>query len=284
VSAELPAAESHLDAAPKSCGHMRAAYRAVRGAFAYVSDSDENVVRRCLSRIPVIKTAYRHTNYIVSILYEGRWLNPQTEFDNLHRLRVWNFDSPVEQERHHRTVAALRRFRGNAGWGDVLELGCSEGAFTERIAPLCHSLLACDTSAIACARTRQRCAGKHVRVEQIDIAKDGVSGSFDVAFVLDVLDCIHGSGRVKAVWSKVIQALKPGGVVVVSGCRLPIDLRSTLWSRLLLEGGDNHISFLQQHPALRFLSCEPYPDPTNDRPVRGYLDHLIAVFERRSGS
>lgn len=67
----------------------------------------------------------------------------------------WRYDtSPYEHGKYAATLAALdgRRF------ARALEVGCSIGAFTERLAPWCGSLTALDYSARAVALARERVA------------------------------------------------------------------------------------------------------------------------------
>ncbi|MGH9523958.1 MAG: SAM-dependent methyltransferase, partial [Terriglobales bacterium] len=281
MTVQTPVACPEAGTPSKSLPRLRYAYQTLRGAIFHFSDSDENPLRRRLQRVPLLRVPYRHLNFILSILYEGWWLDPAEEFDYYHRMRLWNFDSAVEQERHRRSMAVLQPHRSGGDWGDVLEVGCSEGTFTQRIAPFCRSLLACDVSEIACARARERCRDRHVEIRNMEIAKEALPGTYDVVFALDVIDVIHGPRQVRSVWEKMIAAIKPGGNLVMSSCQLPRGLRSSWWSRTLMEGAENHVSFLRQHRALRVSHCEPYPDPADAAARPGYLDHLIAVFEKK---
>lgn len=265
----------------KPLPRLRFAYQTLRGSLVHFSDTDANLIRRWLYRYSAVRAPYRHVNYLLSVAYERWCLKPEMEFDNYHDARVWNFDSAVEQERYARTITAVQLVRCGKNWGDVLEVGCSEGAFTERIAPLCRSLLACDVSGIACCRARNRCAMPHVTVQQLDVATQPLARAYDIVFALDVIDLVHGRERIKKVWDKLVHAVRPGGVLAVSSCRLPEDLRASAWSTLLIEGADEQIAYLRRHPAVRLLQCELYPDATCQSRPAHYLEHLIAVFEKK---
>ncbi len=67
----------------------------------------------------------------------------------------WNFEtSEYEREKYHATITALPR----AMYANALEIGCSIGVLTERLAEFCAHLLALDVSEQALRKARQRCA------------------------------------------------------------------------------------------------------------------------------
>jgi SAM-dependent methyltransferase len=67
----------------------------------------------------------------------------------------WSFaTSAYEAEKYDRSLAALR-----PSYASALEIGCSIGVFTQRLAERCDALLALDISDRALERARTRCAG-----------------------------------------------------------------------------------------------------------------------------
>lgn len=72
----------------------------------------------------------------------------------------WSFaTNQYELNRYERIVSSLSGSR----YGSAFEPGCSVGVLTEKLAPLCRSVLATDLSPTALTRARQRCAPfKHV--------------------------------------------------------------------------------------------------------------------------
>ena len=72
--------------------------------------------------------------------------------------------------------------------GRVLEIGCSIGILTERLARRSAHLLAVDISELAVARAREKLADlPHVHVERMDMPRQFPTGSYDVIIASDVL-------------------------------------------------------------------------------------------------
>ena len=107
-------------------------------------------------------------------------------FDRLYRAEAdpWEYaTSSYEAAKYAATLAALPRAR----YGSALEVGCSIGVLTERLAPRCGRLLAIDVSGAALARARRRCARlDHVTFEQRALPGEAPAGPFDLAVVSEV--------------------------------------------------------------------------------------------------
>jgi cyclopropane fatty-acyl-phospholipid synthase-like methyltransferase len=83
---------------------------------------------------------------------------PPAYFERLYagKSDPWDFEtSRYEQEKYDATIAALggRRFR------NAIEIGCSIGVLTVRLAAHCDKLLAVDVVESALAQAKTRCAG-----------------------------------------------------------------------------------------------------------------------------
>jgi SAM-dependent methyltransferase len=93
---------------------------------------------------------------------------PRRYFDELYAATddPWSFaTSAYEAEKYDRSLAALApRYRRG------LEVGCSIGVFTARLAARCDELVAIDISALALERARDRCS----RIANVDF----VHGAF----------------------------------------------------------------------------------------------------------
>jgi SAM-dependent methyltransferase len=96
----------------------------------------------------------------------------------------WHFESsPYENEKYTTTIAALPRDRYACG----LEIGCSIGVLTERLAPHCAHLLAIDVNDSALARARERCAAlPQVEFEVMQVPRSFPPGQFDLIVVSEV--------------------------------------------------------------------------------------------------
>src|SRR4051812_46203831 len=124
----------------------------------------------------------------------------------------------------------------------ALEVGCSIGSFTERLAPRCGELLATDISQVAVERTQQRLAGhRSVRVERRTIPGEMPDGQFDLIVCSDVLYYLP-TWRLRRTLGLLAGRLAPEGAIVslhylgehgapVSGDEVH-DLQEAAWSHL----------------------------------------------------
>jgi cyclopropane fatty-acyl-phospholipid synthase-like methyltransferase len=112
---------------------------------------------------------------------------PAAHFEQLYRANPdpWNFTtSAYEQQKYEATLAALgcRRFHR------ALEVGCSIGVLTERLAGRCDQVVGVDFVAAAVASARARCAPyPGVSVEQMQVPQQWPEGRFDLILFSEVL-------------------------------------------------------------------------------------------------
>jgi 2-polyprenyl-3-methyl-5-hydroxy-6-metoxy-1,4-benzoquinol methylase len=168
---------------------------------------------------------------------------------------------------------------GNTAWGNVIEIGCAQGVFTEQLALKSRRLTACDISPLACERTAGRFVGNvNVFVQQHDITQDEIREQYDLVFALDLLEAIHGRRRIDKVIDKLAAAVRPGCLLIISSSRLPEHMRKSRWARRLIEGADNHLAFIKARSDLRLIYQELYPEA--DLETLDYPQHTIAVFQK----
>lgn len=123
----------------------------------------------------------------------------------------WRFrSSDYEREKYARTVAALdgRRFER------AVEVGCSIGELTARLAPLCDDLLGVDIAqaALDAAVERNR-ETPQVRFQRLALPGEQPDGVFDLIVLSEVL-YYFGAEDLKRVAAWVETALAPEGVVL----------------------------------------------------------------------
>ena len=135
-------------------------------------------------------------------------------FDALFRAEAdpWAFDtSAYEAAKYAATLAALPRPR----YRRALEVGCANGALTERLAPRCDALVAVDVAPAALARAAERVAGQpHVRVERATVPAETPAGPFDLA-VLSEVGYYLSRPDLDALGARLADAVEAGGHLVL---------------------------------------------------------------------
>jgi 2-polyprenyl-3-methyl-5-hydroxy-6-metoxy-1,4-benzoquinol methylase len=106
-------------------------------------------------------------------------------------------------------VAALERFAPN---GDIVELACGTGLWTERLAPHARSLTAIDASAEVITLARERVADPRVEYVQADLFAWEPQRTYDVCFFSFWLSHVPQE-RFAEFWAKVKRAVGPDGRV-----------------------------------------------------------------------
>ncbi len=111
---------------------------------------------------------------------------PPSYFETLYRDQKdpWDFEtSAYEASKYAATLAALpkRHYR------KALEIGCSIGVLTARLAERCDSLLAVDVSEQALERARQRCQSlPQVQFQQMCLPQEYPAQRFDLTLLSEV--------------------------------------------------------------------------------------------------
>lgn len=144
---------------------------------------------------------------------EMRWGSKPTWWDGVFESEdPFFFDSnPREALKYERTLALC----GPGPYGRALEIGCAEGAFTERLAPRCRKLDAVDISAVAVERAAERTrAFPGVSCERRTLPAEFQAGAFDLIVTSDVLYYLSMTD-LEASLSAFEQALAPGGALVL---------------------------------------------------------------------
>ena len=134
-------------------------------------------------------------------------------FDDMYEAHQdpWNFEtSPYEAGKYDRTLAALP----NQTYVSALEVGCSIGVLTARLAPRCTHLLSLDLSELALDRARARCAElPQVQFERRQMPTEFPPGQFDLLVLSEVL-YYHSPADLQLMLGRSVGALLPGGHLV----------------------------------------------------------------------
>jgi peptidoglycan/xylan/chitin deacetylase (PgdA/CDA1 family) len=120
----------------------------------------------------------------------------------------WAYGSPYEQVKYRRTLSLLP----DKPIGKAMELACSEGRFTELLAPRVGHLIAADISETALQRARLRCrAHGNVDWRRLDLFDDALPSGLDLIVCSEVLYDLADRDALARVAQRLAAALAPGG-------------------------------------------------------------------------
>lgn len=124
----------------------------------------------------------------------------------------WGYEtSAYEAAKYDETLAIL----GTTPVPRALEIGCSIGVLTARLAPLCAALLAVDVAATALHRARLRCASlPQVSFAQASIPAWFPEGAFDLVVLSEVLYYLN-EAELNTLAAQLRAHLAPGGRVLL---------------------------------------------------------------------
>ena len=140
-------------------------------------------------------------------------------FEAVHERRddPWGFETRwYEERKRDLTLASLPAQR----YGRGLEIGCSIGVLTERLADRVDDLLAVDVPETAVERARAR-LGDRAAVERRDVLEAFPEGTFDLIVLSEVGYYFGGSG-LERVLDCIEAALSPEGVLLACHWRHPV--------------------------------------------------------------
>lgn len=169
----------------------------------------------------------------------------------------WNYlTHPEERARFQSAVRMLDEVQKGKLFENAFEIGCSEGVFTEMLAPRCKSLLAVDVSKRALQRAGERCAGMNVTFRQWNLIAEPAPSDMDLVIVMDVLEIFYCRSDIRKAREKVVNAVKPGGYVLVGNSRQNELYENAHWAKWMLKGGKRIAEYFAEHPRLTLVSTE----------------------------
>jgi SAM-dependent methyltransferase len=145
----------------------------------------------------------------------------------------WSFaTSPYEREKYDRSLAAL-----SAHYERALEIGCSIGVFTARLARRCGELVAIDISNRAVRQARVRCADQpHVSIVRATFPQQSPRSTFDLITCCEVGYYWSDADLARA-RDRIATALAPDGDLLLVHFLPHVD-------DYVHEGDDVHAAFL----------------------------------------
>ena len=135
-------------------------------------------------------------------------------FDTLYTANPdpWGYtSSPYEARKYAATIGVLP----NATYRHALELGCSIGVLTARLAKICNGLTAVDTSQRALADARRRCPDPHVTFVHAHVPEGDWGTGFDLLVLSEILYYLQPEAIQRLAKRLVHQADRGAHVVLV---------------------------------------------------------------------
>ena len=132
----------------------------------------------------------------------------------------WDFaSSAYEAAKYDATIAAL----GDERAARALEVGCSIGILTGRLAPLCDRLVATEVARVALEQAEGRCADLHnIEFRLVKGADEGFDGAYDLIVLSEVV-YYWDDADLDRVAEGVRRALAPGGRILLVHYTLETD-------------------------------------------------------------
>lgn len=136
----------------------------------------------------------------------------------------WRYrGSAQETRRYDDLLDCMRSVRSPEEWRQsrILEVGCSVGAFTQRLLELDpREVIALDISATALARARSSVSSPRVSFLRQDIYAEPPPSGCDFMVASDVLYYTEDPSVLAATRDRLLEALAPRGLVLVAHTRL----------------------------------------------------------------
>jgi 2-polyprenyl-3-methyl-5-hydroxy-6-metoxy-1,4-benzoquinol methylase len=196
-------------------------------------------MRDLLKRIPGARSAV-YLGMAIGQMAGDRWRKPRS-FDSIfsESQDPWaTTTSASEAERFAVTFEVLDSSLHDR-FEDVVELGCAEGIFTERLAPRCDHIDALDFSEVALERARTRLAGHSgITFRRWDMRRDPLKKSYDLVVAMGVLTSLYRPYDVRRVRDKIIGAMRPGAFMLFSDVRQSLVFEDAWWGKYFLRGGE----------------------------------------------
>ncbi|HSV31383.1 MAG TPA: SAM-dependent methyltransferase [Atribacteraceae bacterium] len=185
----------------------------------------------------------------------------EKRFEKLYRFRPdpWNYrGSEFEQEKYRRILDAIPE-----GIHSVIEIGCSEGVFTEMLLEKGYTVIGVDISAIAIERAGKHLErfGERVRLWKRDVTREAIEGRYDLLIIAEMLYYLGGPGHLRRLRAIFLSLVRGGGYLLLEH----FHPSGKLIHNVFLESG-----------VMRLLDETVYPHP--DR------DYLITLLQKRPDS
>jgi len=217
-----------------------------------------NAVRRLFGKIPFARSlygfflAYRQTVRLGSAESMNQWMD-----ESFQKQDPWNYTGDAEeQKRFAIAVKLLQQASHQSQFENAFEIGCAEGIFTQKLAPLCKRLVASDICPSALERAQNRCAGANAKFMIWDLRSSPMPEDMDLIVVMDVLELFFRRPDLRKAKEKLVSAMPPNGFLLLCNSRQILSFESTLWSKWMIRGGKRIAEYFARDPRLEVIASE----------------------------
>jgi hypothetical protein len=135
----------------------------------------------------------------------------------------WDYGCAYEQTKYLHTLELIP----DSQLLNAIELGCSEGRFTEILASRVGRLLAIDISSVALDRARARCSAiSNVTFRQHDISTGMVGDSYDLVVCSEILYYLRDAAAVEKFAREVRESMNHSGYLLMTHANMVSDDKS----------------------------------------------------------
>jgi len=217
-----------------------------------------NSVRRLLGKIPLLRSLYgfglsfRQSLALGSGKSMGRYLD-----DLFQTPDPWNYAEGGETwQRFETALGLLKQAKQNELFECAFEIGCAEGIFTEKLAPLCTRLLSADICRSAVERAQNRRAWTNVNFMVWDLRSSPIPENMQLILLMDVLELFFRRRDLRKAKDKLVNAMPRRGFLLLCNSRQIRSFENTLWSKWLIRGGKRISEFFARDPRLEVIASE----------------------------
>jgi 2-polyprenyl-3-methyl-5-hydroxy-6-metoxy-1,4-benzoquinol methylase len=211
-------------------------------------------IRSALARVRLLQSAYYLALSVARMLQwnERRltgWLKNQFGTSDPWHYRL----SREQQERFASALNMLDLARSEQLLGRCFEIGCAEGIFSRMLASRCCELIAVDVLDVALERARAAVPG--VTFETWNLRHDEIPEDVDLIVLMDVLE-LFPRFEIARARTKVLNAMKPGGLLLIGNSRQHVIFESAWWAKWLLCGGKRIAEYFAADSRLQLIASE----------------------------
>jgi SAM-dependent methyltransferase len=195
-------------------------------------------IRKSFQRIPGARSSWQ---FALAIRKAYVRPSPPEHPDAVYRSgdNPWGYGSERHKERFQAALEMIAR-ACRVRSSNALEIGCSEGLFTELLAPATGRLLAVDISGLALERAQIRLVqNTNVEFEQFDLLTGKLDQRFDLVVAMDVLPYFLRRGDLRRASENIVSLVADSGVLLLSVTRPPAGVVEDPWWSGLLPRGKN---------------------------------------------